>query len=402
MSCLRTRVGGTIVLALSISRVGTAQTLDPPTDVPVRVGPLSLTPVIRLDGVGRDDNVYHDADNRTSDFRAALRPRTDLWLRMGRARLSARSELDYVYFRRLDELRTVDTVNAARLDAAANRLAPFVAGTLSRARHRRNNEIDAFVRRRDETITIGTGIRLTDKTLVEIRASRSSVRYEEDAVFLDSNLAQALNRRATGEGFSLRYALTPLTTLSLDVDRERDRFDFATVRNSDSLRIGPAVEFKPFALISGRAYVGFRERTFHDPAIPKFTGTAARVDLTYTLLGRTSFNFAAERDLAYSYRQTNDDYVNTDLALSVNHRLAEPWDVGARVGRGRLAYRASLPGSPVVSYAERVRSAGAEVGYRLGHTRLGFHVDYFTRDSDIEAFRRYDRLLVSSSVTYTF
>ena len=156
-----------VTVAAALSLVGVAgpvqaQSSDPPIDVGAQVGPLALSPVIRLTN-GYDSNVYNRDDNVKSDFSAILSPAVEAWLRLPRARVIGRSQFDFYYFKELTDLRALDTDTAARFELRLNRLTPYVEGTFVNTRHSQNLEIDAIARRRTAGATAGADVRLTAK-----------------------------------------------------------------------------------------------------------------------------------------------------------------------------------------------------------------------------------------------
>ena len=154
------------------------------------------------------------------------------------------------------------------------------------------------------------------------------------------------------------------------------------------------VEFQPLAALSGSAQVGVRRRAFVDGNDPPFQGTVAVVDLAYTLLGRARFTIRGQRDLSYSYRADQRDYLQTGVELSVTHRLGNIWDVGGTFGRFRLDYGPGDPREIGAPSVERVSSHSVNVGYRIERTRLGLQVARQTRTSDFSADRGYEGLQV--------
>jgi hypothetical protein len=197
--------------------------------------------------------------------------------------------------------------------------------------------------------------------------------------------------------------VTPLTTLVFQADAERDRFRYSPIRNSNSLRAMPGVEFSPFALISGNAYLGYRKFDTLGSGVPSYRGLVALVGLGYTLLGMTHFSISAQRDVAYSFEILRPYYVLTSGSLSVSQHVGGPWDVGVRGSLQRLEYRTmrgaetTLPGN-----TDRIRSYGGGVGYRVGPaTRIGFNVDSFRRTSPFSP-RAYRSVRAGTSVTYGF
>jgi len=284
-----------------------AQNAGDPDKARFQLGSLALSPSIRLTNVGHDSNVFNvnKDGNVQSDETATFSPVVETWLRTPRVRLSGRSESDFFYYRELTPLRAVDLDHSGRVEFILNRFMPYLGGNIATTRHRQNLEIDAIAKRRNDGLEAGTDIRLTAKTSASVYAGRTHLRYDANSLFDLTDLAHALNHTSTIGGVALRFAATPLTTFAVNVEQERDRFEFSAVRNSDSLRISPSVEFKPLAVVSGHATFGFRRVRFLDGDQPEFKSTVASVDLQYTLRGHTQIGFRAERDLEYSYLETD-------------------------------------------------------------------------------------------------
>jgi hypothetical protein len=193
--------------------------------------------------------------------------------------------------------------------------------------------------------------------------------------------------------------MTPLTTFAVGVEREDDHFSPSSLRDATSLRIEPALEFKPFALVSGRAAVGFRHHTPSAPGAQEFRGTVASVDLDYAFHERTQFSVGVRRDLEYSYLFW--DSVVTGATLTVTQRLGDAWDVSANIGGYRSNYREASSLLPEV--VETTVGSGASLGYNVGNKmRASADLTYYTRSSGVSQGRKYDRVQIGSSVRYTF
>lgn len=377
---------------------------DAATQAPFHLGPVGLSPTIRLTNVGWDSNVYNQnkESDPLSDFTSAFQPAVDAVMSSPRFNLTAHSQWDYYYFRRLSSLRALDIDQSARVATTFNRLSPYVSGNWLTTRHRQNLEIDALVRRRNNNVLAGTVIRLSAKTGLDVQAGRATVDYEGGALFRGAELAPALNHNSVYGRVAVRYQATPLTSFAVGVTRSRNRFESSSERDADSWHIGPSVEFKPLALISGTASVAFQKATFRDASQPEFSSVVATVNLQYTLRGRTQFSVTAQRNLEYSYLETQLDYVLAGLGTSVTHRLNERWDVGGNVSRYGLGYRrrdfeTGLQSTPTQTFV----SYGTSLGYRFGQHRLGFNVDHTQRDADV-ASNEYERMRVTSSLSYVF
>ena len=98
----------------------------------------------------------------------------------------------------------------------------------------------------------------------------------------------------------LRYRLTPLTTFVIRNLVTQDRFTFNQVRNADSYGVMPGVELKPFALVSGSAFVGAKRFDTLDSRVTDYQGLVAAVDARYALASM-QFAIKVARDIAFSY-----------------------------------------------------------------------------------------------------
>jgi hypothetical protein len=371
-----------------------------------RAGPLGFSPIIQLTNMGRDSNVFDLAEDShpTSDVTATLTPSLEAWWRTPHVQMSAHGRVDYFYFKELTNLRSLDTEGGARLEVRVNRVTPWVDGNLVDGSHHQTFEIDAYTKMRDESVRGGAEVRLTPKTSFGIYAARSHVGYEDNSRFLGTDLARALNRTGTTQGAGMQYAVTPLTTVSIYAERQQDRFEFAANRDSDSVRVMPTIEFKPLALISGRASVGFRTVRFLQGDVPGFRGTVASVDLQYTFRGQTRFGITVRRDLDYSFLDEQRVYLSSGFSTWVAHRLGGGWDLRGTVGRTRLNYDQLVQVAGVTNEApgEVSISVSGDVGYQLGRSRVGFSVSRGQRDSDLAVGRGYKRVRIGSSITYQF
>src|SRR5262249_27657916 len=154
-----------------------------------------------------------------------------------------------------------------------HRLTIFGENGYLNTRERPNFEIDLRSRHLENDTAAGVDYRITPKFSVEAAAIREITRYDADAFFAGASLQHTLNRNTTGRGVAGRKKLTPPTTLAVKVESLQDRFPYLPTRDSDSVRVMPGVEFKPRALVSGSAYVGYRRfNPTTVTALPSFNG----------------------------------------------------------------------------------------------------------------------------------
>ena len=137
---------------------------DPFESARFRLGPVRLTPALELTSLGRDSNVFNEAENPKSDTTAAIGPTVRFWMRPGSLRVSGRTSGQYLYFREYDTQRAWNTAHDLRLELEMTRLRPFVQGEYIDTKDRVGYEIDSRSRRRDIAGTIGTALRVGGKT----------------------------------------------------------------------------------------------------------------------------------------------------------------------------------------------------------------------------------------------
>jgi len=363
----------------------------------------TLSPTVRMT-VGSDDNIFrvNTADNPIADFTTTISPAVQGALVVQRLRITGRGELDFINFRKVTEINSVDKLGAARVELLLWRLTPYVGGDWANTRHRRNFEIDLPVKQVDASVNAGVDLRLSGKTSIGVMGRRSRIDYEGDTNYLGTDLAQLLGATTDVAGANLRYALTPFTTVGVDTEWDRTKFQSATQRNSDGFLVASVVEFRPRALVSGRARVGVLKRTFVDGNAPPFRGVVTSFELAYTLLGRTRFAVVGRRDLTYSYRADQRDYLPSGVELTVNHRVANNWDVVGALGRFSLNYGLAAPSGILGTRSESGLTYRMGAAYHLRKTTVGFEVSRETRTSDFTVNRDYEATRIASSVSYGF
>jgi hypothetical protein len=376
----------------------------------MHVGPFYITPAVQLKELGVDTNVFNQAGEQKKDFMFNISPKADIAVPMARRALfTSTVATDLVYFAKYATERSVDPQVAFRGEVYLRRLTLFAEDAYLNSRQRLNYEIDLRARHKENNLLAGVSYRITPKFSIEAAGRRGLTEFDSDAFFQGTSLQQTLNRNTTGWNVTARHRLTPLTTLALKFEDFRDRFPYSPQRDTSSVRVMPGVEFKPKALVSGSAYVGFRRFTpEHADALPDYSGLVANLGLSYTLLGSTSFGVRYNRDVNYSFEQTQPYFVDNSVGASVRRALGRRFDALVSADRHRYAYRDLSLGLPVSSPAIPARvdttwNYAGSIGYRIGREgRVGFGVSYWTRDSTTDRFRNYDGLRIRTTVTYGF
>lgn len=396
------RLGAVLAFVLlpSIAR-GQPNALDA-SEARLHLGPLALHPRLAIKNVGMDTNVFNDSETPVRDFTATVGPELHSWLRAGRLSWSGTSLVAWNYFRESASQRSFDLSQKGRVDLSLGRIVPYAIGSAERTRKRPNLEIDARVRQ--ETTETGGGVTLLvgAKTAFTIEHVQGEFEYGQ-ADMEGISLAEVLDRRETTTTLTGRYTLTPLTTIVIRAESRQDRFEFSPDRDSDSLALIPAVEFKPLALISGEAAVGVRRFAPLSSDLAGYFGVVSDVTLNYQVYDLTRFSVQVQRDVDYSFELIQPYYVSTGAKLAVVQSLGAGWDVGAHAGRTGLDYRARDGGSDVeANRLDRVSVYGLTVGRRFGsEIRVGLDLEYVARTSSV-GNRAYEGLRGGGAFTYGF
>ena len=372
----------------------------------IHVGPFYITPAFLVREAGVDNNVFNQASDPKSDFTMTVTPQADVAVTFARrGLLKTTVGTDLVYYANYDSERSIDPAVRVRGEIYAHRLTLFVDDSYLNTRQRPNYEIDVRSRHLENDALAGFDLRLTPKISFELAGKRAITEYDADATFDGTSLQQTLNRETTGGVGTVRYKLSGLTTFALRFDRLEDVFAYSPERDSRSYRITPGVVFKPRALISGSAWVGYRKFTpEHPDVLPPFSGIVADLGLSYTLLGSTTFGVSYHRDLTYSYEVNSPFFVDNSVGLSIRRALGGRLDTIVSADRHVYEYEQLLTLPPVpFDRADTTWVYGANVGYRVRRDmRIGFGGKYYQRDSNAVRFVEYDGLRFGATVNYGF
>ncbi len=401
---LNRRVFLLLVPVLFAAQLASAQMTDPRGTARIHIGPIYATPALTVQEFGVDTNVFNNADEK-EDFTFTVVPRATMWIPFARrALLTTAAGTDVVYFQKYSSERSLNPQVRLRGEGVLGRFLPFAEGSYLNTRQRPNFEIDARLRRTEDAARIGTAVRLSPKTYVELSGSQTNVDFAADAVFNDVNMRETLNRTTRSVLVSMREDLTPLTTVVVRGDAGSNRFPLSPIRDADSISVMPGLELKPRALISGSAYVGVRRFTPNTRALPTFNGTVASAALNYTLQSSTRFTATVDRDLAYSFEPQQPYYVVSGYGLTVRRQIVGRTDVTGGAIRQQYAYRGLLLSARPAAAPDRLdvtRTFSVSVGYRFGQdTRLGFGAFYRQRESNVVGDRDYQGFRFITSLEY--
>jgi len=379
---------------------GAQDSADPAAAARFHFGALSFTPSIVFSNLGVDSNVFNESNNPKQDTTAAVGPAVNLWLRMGRSRLSGKVSGQYLYYREYENQRAWNTVNDGKWELPLSRITPYVSGLWSDVKDRPGYEIDSRVRLKEQRAGAGSGIRLSGKTELRAGFQRGQFRYDGQDLVVGDQIAQGLDRRTDTEVFDLRVRLTPLTTFITQSTATQERFDNQAFRDANTLAIMPGFEFRPEALISGSAFVGIKRFDSLNDAVQDYTGVVANVGAKY-IVRSTQFDVRVARDVTFSYEVLQPFYTLLDTGLAVTQRITYRWDVIGRSSWQSLAYHNITSAIDLNERTDHSWQVGTGVGYHVGESlRVGVDANYSRRDAPEAQYRNYEGLRIGASFSY--
>ena len=398
----RAALGAWLLTCFATSAAGQQINIPDTTRARLHIGPALVAPVIDLTNLGVDTNVFNQpADQAQEDFTFTLSPRADVWMKVGPTWISGNIREDLIWYETFASERAANTSAALNWIVPLNRLRFSVGTAYLWARDRPSYEIDARVPRVETQINGAAEVRALSRTFFGVQAGRRHVDFQEGARFVDTALRVELNRVTTNVTVNARNELTPLTSISIDVGRMNDRFDYAPNRDADSTMAGVQVMFDPSALIKGSARVGYRDFEPLDHSVPSYQGATVAVDLSYVLLGSTKFGIQLSRDVQYWYDLNQPYYLQNGISGTIQQQIFGPVDAIAGLGFYSLAYRDRA--GTVTLYPDRVdknRSFNLGVGYHMtSDLRIGVRLEKQWRDTEVGP-RQFEGFRIGLAVTY--
>ncbi len=409
-AALRIALGLTLGLLSARSAAAQQQgTEDLRTLARIHVGPVYVTPGLQFREIGVDTNVFNTAVDPKSDFTFTVGPEASVWLPVARrALLKTSAGADLVYFQKYGSERSINPHAEVRGEVYLQRLTLFGENQFVNTRQRPNYEIDVRARRLENTLRIGGQLRLSSKFSIEVAGRQSVVRFDGDAVFSGSYLEEVLNRDTRGVSATARYRGTPLTTIVLRTEKSRERFEASPLRDADTLRIEPGVEFRPPALISGSGYLGVRRLNPLHKELPAFRGMVGSGRLRFRLPGAATVEFSGDRDLSYSYERLQPYYVVDGYGVTLRRPIVRRFDASVTGQRQLYSYRDLLVPDRVITRPGPGREDttviySMSVGYIPNRdSRVGVVVSRMSRDSNAYQYAVYEGFRVGTTVTYGF
>ena len=374
---------------------------DPVESMPIRMGPLGLTPTLTITNFGIDSNVFNDSVNPKSDFTFTTTPRMQARLRSGRLLVGGSLATGLVYYQQFDEERSIDYSAQGRGDVDLGWFRPFARAERLDTRDRLSVELDIRAPRVSTLVEGGARAVFSPKTGVIVAARRSAVTFDQASIFDGVLLSETLNTRTTTVEGGLELYFTPLTTMTVMVAKQEDRFAASPERDADSLKVMPMIRLEAPAIIQGMLAVGYRRFDGIDPRLPDYRGVVFQGSLSHVIAERTKIAVGLMRDVQYSFEILEPYYLTSGARVTVTHQLRDTIEVRAVASRDRLDYHAQPSALDLLGRRlDHVELVSAGFGYLLRpNVRVGVDVEYARRRSE-RAERGYERTRLLGSASY--
>jgi hypothetical protein len=367
-----------------------------------RLGPLHLTPRLQIKNAGVDTNVFQTLQGPVRDEVVVLSPRLEGALPVGRRlRLTGLGLLEANYYRRQGEERSTDYYGEGRGELDLGPFTLFGGGGGGRFTQRFSIDVDERLERQEEHGYAGLTWRLTRRLSATGQGRREIFTFAPGRFRLGGDVKEAMDRDTLSASGTLRFALTPRTTLLASAEALEDRF-FSQPRGGprqrDSYRVLGGFEFSPRALFSGKLLAGVREfpGTLADGS-PPYRGPVVSADVTLPLRPYARLHGVAERDVVYASsvvevggRRFRNAFVLTRLQGEALMDLPLGLLGLASAGFEQSRYLLPYPYPSPAALADRVDhryTAGFSLVRRFSESlRLGGHVGWARRVSSLPLF----------------
>ncbi len=376
-----------------------------------RIGPLYLTPRLRVNTIGFDTNVLYTPTDRQADFMAMGGPALDAVLPVrGALRLKGSGGLTYLYFVRTPSQRRLMGSGQGALEWEGQRTGLILSEDYQQVKERPSFEIDRRVLFSTERQSAEIRRRLFGRVTLRVSGERMRQRVEEGEIHLGVDLRQTLSQDRQALKGDLSFGLTAKTALAFTGEASQYRLPFDNRRDADAERAMGGLRADATALISGEAMVGVVRFRPRDRSLPSTRALVANVHATLNFSAKTHLGGDYVRDLGYSglaavgqpFGLETETYgVRLDKDLLAGFNLELYARRSRLAGQGRMVVILPDGRSLEGLRHDTADEVGGDLGYRFrSRLRIGVAASYVTRRSTISYFG-IDGLVAGLTVRYT-
>jgi hypothetical protein len=372
-----------------------------PETRPILAGPVTFYPTIALRNTGVDSNVFNDTTGPRGDFTYSVTPRLFVVAPIANTRFIGRALGTFTDFRTYKDQRSFGGLFDARYEVTSPGFRPFASVGFADRRERRGFEIDARVRQRQTFASLGLDVDVTAITALTAWGTRTTTAWDRNERYLGVGLADQLDYAATSFAGGARFKVTPLTTVTAAAEVEQDRFQRSPLRDADSLRIGPSVDFDSSAAITGHLRADYRSFSPLSSTVAGYRGLTAFADIRYLFRDRIEVKVDANRDVDYSYDPIEPYYLEVGGRLTVTQRVIGPFGVIGIAERWNVHHQQVFGGPEFDGRLDTTTSAGAGLAIQKSK-QVRFELVYqrTSRRSSAPGWREYERQQIFASAIY--
>ena len=372
-----------------------------PETRPILAGPVTFYPTIALRSAGLDSNVFNDTTGPRGDFTYSVTPRLFIVAPMANTRFIGRALGTFTDFRTYKDQRSLSGLFDGRYEVTSPGFRPFASVGFADRRERRGYEIDARVRQRQTFASGGLDADITAITALTGWVTRTTTAWDRNERYLGVGLADQLDYSSTRFAGGARFKVTPLTTLTAAAEVQQDRFARSPLRDADSWRVGPSVDFESSAAITGHVRADYRSFKPLNSTVPAYRSLTAFADLRYVFRDRIEVKLDANRDVDYSYDPLIPYYLEVGGRLTVTQRVIGPFGVIAIGERWNVHHQLVGGGFSFDGRIDTTTSVGAGLAIQKSK-QVRFELVYqrTSRRSSAPGWREYERQQFFASAIY--
>jgi hypothetical protein len=371
-----------------------------PETRPILAGAVTFYPTVALRDAGLDSNVFNDTTGQRGDFTYAVTPRLFVVAPIASTRFIGRALGNFTYYQTYKDQQSLSGLFDGRYEVVSPGFRPFASLGIADRRERRGFEIDARIRQRQTFASIGLDVDITPVTALTAWATRTTTAWDENEQYLGVGLADQLNYTSQSVAGGARLRVTPLTTIVIAAEAASDRFERSPLRDADSLRIGPAVDFDTSALIAGHVRADYRAFTPLDRSVANYRGMTVSGDLRYVFRDRVDVKVDANRDVEHSFDPLQPYFLESGGRLRLVQRVVGPFELIA-VGERRDLHHQRVGGASFDGRRETTRTVGVGIGIqKTKQMRFELVYERTSRASSEPGWRDYERQRLFASAIY--
>ena len=372
-----------------------------PETRPILLGPVTFYPTIALRNTGVDSNVFNDTTGPRGDFTYSVTPRVFVVAPVANTRFIGRALGTFTDFQTYKDQRSLSGLFDGRYEVTSPGYRPFASIGFADRRERRGYEIDARVRQRQAFASLGLDVDLTAVTALTGWVTRTTTAWDPNERYLGVGLADQLDYSTMSFAGGARFKVTPVTTVTAAAEVQQDRFERSPLRDADSLRIGPSVDFESTAAFTGHVRADYRSFRPLSPNVAEYRGLTAFADLRLTVRDRFEVKVDGNRDVDYSYDPLEPYYLEVGGRLTVTQRVIGPFGAIAIGERWNIHHQQVFGGPEFDGRLDTTTSVGAGIAIQKSK-QVRFELIYqrTSRRSSAPGWREYERQQIYASAIY--